>query len=274
MAAFITPFAYEAEYLELHKLSTRQAHKEYVRRTIGAIDAATDKVVRVYLALRSMMPGSMREDCESDEEELECEKTLVESCCTVSGVEPHVAEMVRVGRMHALCHVAVVAHLVLFHECPASFIKWMCQEARVRPSFPMFEFKLHALALVESVRDVERARGPMSTLCTDRDMSALQLFCHDLLAMLQRQRLLHIDDEGEGSRIQAVVEAVYGRELAFEALGYCSLLRTPFYDKTGTNHRACRVARHFTERDWYRVLINYGQCVAAPGAPDRKRARN
>lgn len=275
MTAFISPFAYEEEFLELNKLRTRDEHNQYVSRTLGAADAALDKVVRVYLALRGTMPGSMREDCETSEEELQCEQTLVETCCTIHGdqVKPHVADMVRIGRLRALCHVGVLAHLLLFHECPVEFVKWMCEQARVKPSLPMFEFKLHALALADSVQKVEKAQTDISTLCTDRDMCALQLYCHDLLAHLERKGMLHVDNASEGSRIEDIVRAVYGCDLAFKALGYCSLTRTPFYDSEGGDAITHGVARRFTPRDWYRVVVNYGRHVIVPGAPLRKRAR-
>lgn len=321
----ISPLLYEKEYLELMRFHTRAEHKLCVRERVGHCGAGLDEVVRMYLALRATVPGPMRDQCTTDDEheEVQLERMLLEDCCRVDGVAEPAAAEIRTARLAALCRISVVAHLLLYHDVGLAFIRWMCAEARVADRFPMFEFKLHALRLADSVQEVEAARSEISTLCTDRDMCELQLFCHDLLEHLERGGLLyvegasaadaeaeakpdaaaagaaaaaaalvsmrvagggaavaasprpahHIADDVSEAEIRRIVQRAYGAEPGMKALGYCTMLRTPFYDNTAKMQESCRVTSRFTPRDWFRVVVSYGKVVEAPGAPQRKRAR-
>lgn len=273
----ITPLRYRKHYIDMKrvydgipgtvsKTDVDSAMCMYVRSKLAADSVSLQEVVHTYMAWRSLYPatrelGDDPTDCEDKE------RWMINTCCkrwrapSPFSSGPYVAK-----RIQAMCQVNVVTHMILYHDIDIHIIRWMCEQAGMPSLFPMFQFKLNALVNVHAVEEMDED-DELVHLVTDRDMSALKLFAHDLLAQCERAGILVIDDDKEGAEIESIARRVFGQGRGIECLDYEYLLGTPYFNpsaETGSMSKA------FTPRSMYVWVMAYGRNFIPPLLPKRK----
>lgn len=284
---------YKDEYLELDHLHRGWERDEtmtascihlamctHVQLRLARPGVPLELVQRMYLAWRVLVVNHLSFEIQvTDQEILDTEHTdrwMVSVCCcqAPTGDSEHDAHEPRMNmdRLTALCQLNVLAHILLFQNSPdndgIALVKWMHAQLGRPTTLPCFEFRLHALYIVHCVDDVAMETD-IRNMCGNRDMTALQLFAHDLIRWIRTKGILDIPSRVSREEVLDIVCRVYGAHIGLKALDYETMTRTPVY----TQQPQTTFASTISEGQWYDIVTQFGQSYTPPGAPSRKRTR-
>lgn len=287
-----SPAVYKAEYDELEaiylkndELSAKDTNRllsVHIKLRIGCEGTCLGLVQRMYLAWRTLVVNYLAFEVEREDDDVlegECfDMWMVGHCCTVfTKASGDILDDPRVcmSRLGSLCELGVLAHILLFQNTSdvdgVPLVKWMLATASKPAQLPRFEFRLHTLYLVHCVDEMEMG-SDVADMCSNRDMSALQMFAHDLLRWMELKKLFEPFRRATDRQADAMAKNVYGKDKSIAFLDYEQMLHIPVYSETES--KTTRVsAPSMRPSQLYDLVCAYGFPVGAPGAPCRKRTR-